>query len=139
MEDYKPIDYQQKKKEYVQLLLKNAFKLITTDMFGIISEKIKSAAKECKMINPEQFEQVKKDFRKKFIDSDKYDKSLAKLQDTEMTLSDLMDELLKLDLQFKKFKEESLSNLKLEDVTYESVIDFLMREIANEQADKFDD
>lgn len=138
MRDYKPIDYQQKKKEYVQLLLKNAFELITTDMFGIISEKIKSAAKEQKMINSEQLEQVRKDFKDKFLDSNKYGKSLARLQDTEMTLSDLMGELVKLDLQFEAFKEESLSNLKLEDVTYESIKDFLIREIANERIDDFE-
>ena len=139
MEDYKEIDYQQKKKDYAQLLLKNAFELITTDMFGAIAEKTKEAAEERKVINFEQFMQVRKDFSEKFIESDEYHKILSRLQSTDMTLSDLIGELIALGLQFETFKKKSLSKIQFEDITYENIKKVLMSKFANERADEFEE
>lgn len=111
MEDYKEINYQERKEDYAKLLLKNAFELIITDMLGAIAEKTKEAAKERKVINFEQFEQVRKDFREKFIDSDKYGKIMSRLENTDITLSDLIGELITLGMKFEMFKKKSLSKI----------------------------
>ena len=139
MEDYKEIDYQQKKKDYAQVLLKNAFELITTDMFGAIAEKIEEAAEERKVINFEQFMQVRKDFSEKFIESDKYHKILSRLQSTDMTLSDLIGELNALGLKFEVFKKRSLSKLKLENFTFENIEKVFMSKIVNGKIDELEE
>lgn len=139
MEDYKEIDYQQKKKDYAQLLLKNAFELMATDMFGAISEKIKQSAKERKMINLEQFQQVRKDFIDKFIESNKYGEILSRLETTEMTLSDLIGELNALGLKFEVFKKRSLSKLKLENFNFENIEKVFMSKIVNGKIDELEE